>query len=414
MDNFQTNDKRKNKRKAKKHYREELARATPGIVNESIRIRHLLENDEANQYAWQAMQLNPWGPVSRLPLILGNGVYEERIYRYKLSGTMVANGALKTFALLCADSWNQAASTDHFMGTSTVGNPGWYTNASYAASTSPAVGATTATAGLLALPLASDVTYGGANPKASTHVLNTACAVRVKPISTSDTTGGEIMVAFTRDPYEYPLTGVDFGTVFGYPDDVVVKHRVSCANWSPDTWLEIPAIPVERRAFEAQLPDASGTTSVERPMLGVFATGLATGESFDVECCLIYQVETDGSNEVHGLHIVPSHATSYRDRPHPANQHLAGGRPVTTQDRAQLSSYSASMNVTPGIRHENTFSTERHPVKVLRSAAKALLKANPGLGSRIANTLARFAGSKIDDPWVKALKYAIPAVTEIL
>jgi hypothetical protein len=288
------------------------------------------------------MMLDPFGSViGRMPLILGNGIWDEDIYRYHMFGTSVANSGGNTFALVSQDDWTSSTSTElYVVGGASPGTPFWYTNGSYAATTSPAAGATTATTGLLSQPLASSATYGGANPTTSTHYIQTASAIRVRPISAQDTTSGVFMVAYTKDSVSAPLDGVDYGTVKAYGSDVVTYKEMACSNWNPGEWLEMPAVPVEREAFASRPAVGTVATSVKFPAIGFFATGCASGQAFEVEAVAIYQFEIQQSDRVKswyydgGLHDVPP--TYGNSRP------TSSTRSVRTNDEVRKMVYQAS------------------------------------------------------------------------
>jgi hypothetical protein len=320
------------------------------------------------------------------------------------------------------DNWEVGGSGSfaNYMGYTTVGTPLFVTTASYTATTSPALGATTATTGLLSVPLAANTSYGDANPTSDTRITNSACAVRVRPISTSDSTGGLVMVAFTKDPYNYPLTGVEYGTVRGYPADIVTVHEVAANNWSPDSWLTMPALPLERHAFEADLCLANGKVGVERSPLGVFCTGLAASQAFEVEACMVYQVELDGSNEVPETEIVAANPVAQSQeagkklgddlKQWVANQKHHNSRSISRpMARSIITPNSAQVmtnHLAAGPHGGLGSNLVQHGIPVLANAAQAMMRAKPGLATRIKDKLKNLLKAGIrygKDNWASIL-----------
>jgi hypothetical protein len=356
-----------------------------------------------------------------MPLILGNGIWEEDLYRYTMYGEAVCNASGVAFATLSQDLWLAvaAAAADSYVGTVTPGKPLWATNASYVGATSPAQAATVATAGLIGSSLASDGTYGGANPVPNTRLLQTASAIRARPISKADDFAGQIMVAYTKDTVNYPLTGVSFDTVRAYPDDVVIKRIDMCANWPNDAWLEMPSLPVERQAFQAHLPYSggagAGNVTVDHPTVAIFAEGLTTGQSFEVEAVAIYQFEITGSDRVEdvmspiGAPPVTYQSESsgngvvYTNRP---PQQMRG---MMTDIRGMSLANRAARRVT-GRRVPAKHMGNVH-IKNPRSmaTATAVLEEHPSLISRIRG-IPRKAWNYIKSNWFDLLKSAVPLV----
>jgi len=395
--------KRKGARaKTKKRIEESVLRS------EGRRVYDLLNTDDLNQFSWLHMLLDPWGDViSRMPLILGNGIWDEALFRYYMFGTMTANSSGVAYANLAQDNWSSALTASQFISTSAVGKPFWYTGSTYAVATSPIYGATEATTGLFGVTIAANTSFGGANPNSETHYNNTAAAIRVRPISASDTTSGTVMVAYTKDTANYPLTGKTYGEVRAYPDDVVTIEERACANWHPDKWLEMPAIPVERRAFESQIP-GTAQVSVRIPYVAVFVTGAAASQAFEVEGVLIYQFEEEGSNRVYEHDIVDSGSS----RPQVSGSAAYGkNRSVRSFDDMQKVAYHAANLVRP--RLLNSKFTSMHPANErTKDAVAVTAKTNPSFLDKIGGLLrkgASFVGSNLDKILLGAAK-ALPLI----
>jgi len=390
-----------------------LASTKPqGQRDQLVRIDELLSTDELRQYLWLHMIADPWGPVTRMPLILGNGVWDEDLYRYHMYGEIVVNSSLGGFALLGQENWYQSIgqSSCNYLAPSSVGKPLYCTNASFVGSSSPIAGAAAAT-GSVGTGLASDTTYGGANPTLYTHVLQTASALRVQPLSNSDTLAGEVMIAWTRDVVVYPLEGVPFTTVRGYPDDVVVKKIMPLEGWKNDHWLELSAIPLEREAFDSIAPLAAGTVTQPYAALGVFIEGAASATSLRVEAVAVYQIETNGSNEVADAY---STATQTHGADPPADKWSSTARGILSPEKAMMSSERMARSITS--RYAPTSRMGRPHPRDPRTqiATSSLVHSNPTLGSRIKGALSK-GWNYVKNPsnWLDMLLGAAKIVPQI-
>lgn len=365
------------KKNAQRQAKQIIAKQPDGIAKEGRRIYDLLNEDEVRQFLWIHMVLDPWGPATRMPLILGNGVWEEQLFRYHMYGTITANSVLAGFALLSQDEWTDSTSADQIMGYSVVGIPLWTTDATYVGNSSPSAGAAVGS-GRLGIPLSSDTSYGGADPANTKHYVQTASAVRCRPISNADTTSGEVMVAWSKDTSNYPLTNVSFDDVQGYPQDVCIRKIVPMANWKPDQWLELASIPRERDAFSSTKAVANGSVVVSGSgsTLGVFTKGMTAGQSVEVEGVAIYQVEEEGNNRVTDAYsatvVIPGH--------HVGNS--PNRRGVMSGERAEALAYHAGESIGARLAPASQLGSPhmRNPRSV--GAAKALARAEPNLPQR--------------------------------
>jgi len=372
------------KKLAKAKAKELIKRQPQGIKQEALRLYDVLNEDEVRQFVWIHMVLDPWGPITRMPLLLGNGIWDEDLYRYYMFGTLTGNASGVAFGLFDQDNWQSSAGGDVYMGYTTVGHPLWYTDANFVGTTSPAHAATTATAGVLSQPLASNNDYGGAAPDSSTHYVQTASALRVRPISTSDNTSGLIMVVYTKDVTNYPLTGVSYSTVEGYPDTVAIKKSIPLANWAPNTWLEIPAIPHERVSFESKIAVATGTTNVQvTSSIGVFCTGMQASQSVEIQAISVYQVEEDDSARVADAFTEPSAGPGVGAHGPGTHYENTGPRAVMSRDRAQLLTHHARENMRARVGVERNMGSVHPRNPRSKAAARAMLRAEPSLGGRI-------------------------------
>lgn len=388
----------------KRHARKDKMRSkTKEVVarsplhHEGNRIRKLLDEDEFSEWAWEHMVLEPFGDViSRVPLILGNGIWDEDLFAYKMYGTAVANTVGFTCALLCQDSWSTGTSSDQYVAISggTSGLPLFWTVNAYAPNTSPAVGATVA-GGIEAEVLYSGTTAGGASPNSQTHYLQSASAIRVRPISTADNTSGTFMVAYTKDIVQCPLTGVTYWDVKAYPSDIVTYVEYACPNWKSKEWLTIPSVPVEREAYESVIPGAVQLT-LRQPTVGFFAIGCVDGQQFEVEAISIYQFEVAASDRVEETR--PEHLD---------NAPTQGTRAVMTGDEMHKALFQTAQVASPKVGSANM--ALAHPRNVNTQKSLSLVaKRRPSVGQRIKHALAsagRYAIRNVDKLLLGAAKF---------
>lgn len=390
------------KREAKAKAREIIARQPKGINTEAARLYDVLNEDEVRQFVWIHMVLDPWGAITRMPLILGNGIWDEDLFRYHMYGTITANTNGLGYGLLGQDNWQSASSSDVFMGYSVVGTPLWYTDATYAPSLSPADADTVAITGLNSTKLATSTDYGGASPTLYTHILQSASAIRLRPISSADNTSGTVMVAFTKDTKNCPLTGVSYETVLGYSPNIVIRKEIPLAGWTPEKWLELPAIPHERDAFDSVPCEANGKLVVSPAMaLGIFCRGMQASQSIEVEAVAIYQIEENETARVNDTFSAGA-SPEIPDNKY-ANQH---GRAVMSPTQAQMLTHHAREALVPRYTHSRNLGSVHLRNPRSQVAAQAMLRSKPGLGSRIKGFFGKAANKVKDyvkDNWLSLL-----------
>jgi hypothetical protein len=375
------------------------------------RISQLLNNDQEQQYHWLHMVADPWGPVARMPLILGNGIFDESIFRYHMYGTMVSNSVFTSSSLLGVENWDNVGG-DNFMGYTSVGYPLWYTDAAFVGDSSPALAATTATTGLSAAPLSSTASYGGANPTANIQILQTAAAIRARPISTADTTGGLIMIATSSDQIAFPLTGVTYDEVRSYPSEFVNIVERSMANWESEEYIEMSVIPQHRHAFESNAPIAAGSAAVPTAYVGIYCKGMAAGQSVEIEAVSIYQVEETGGDRVYESFTANkiNHDSTYGSH---YNGSERSGRAVMSPDAATLAAYHLGSQVRPRVVPAKQMGTVHIRNPRSAAAATAVIRHNPGLWDRIKG----FASSGVKyvkDNWLQLLLKAVTTAAAVI
>jgi len=187
----------------------------------------------------------------------------------------------------------------------TQGYPIWYTNTSYVSASTPAAGATVATAGLLSqqLPLLDGQVTSTSN------VRLVAAGMRVFSDAPVNTAQGKLCIATTSRPGGTAAQGTfistNYSTISSIPTDVMSFQTEPCAGWKAGHSMYAVAIPSDPNCFQFFNPPATGNADYRNPQIIAILSGGAAGQTFTAQCVYDYEFDVGVSN-VTGIDADPN------------------------------------------------------------------------------------------------------------
>jgi len=254
---------------------------------------------------------HPWTrEPSGVPAILGTAVVRTSKAQLLYELNIIANASGFAFCSVSIEGWTDNSGTvqsgnlmSSYSG-GTQGYPIWYTDSTFAGTTFPTDGATTATAGLLRQQQQLIDPSFGQNQRYRV----VAVGLRAVTVAPAQTAQGKLAVISTSRPWSSAANGAIAGSTYatfaGLPEDIADFKSIGIPGMVADRPLACFAVPPGDDAFTMYTPPATGRSTFMYPQMAVMLTGAASGQTANVQ--IVYDYEfTMGTSNITGTSTDP-------------------------------------------------------------------------------------------------------------
>ncbi len=230
-----------------------------------------------------------------MPSNIGANLNPKSQAQYTLNGTAVANASGFAFVAFCTD-WAQGTAlgggTVKYCGHTTQGTPVWFSNASYVGTATPAIGATTATTGLLSLALPGKFESGVGS---TTEFRQISACIDIWSEAPSDTAQGSVVLLSSISPDGGPgnggLDSMSFSTGVD-SDPEMISRKIITHDTLGKTYHRAIALPFDQEASIWREVPSAGTTAMYYPSLTAICGGFAANQSLRFKITINYEYTT--------------------------------------------------------------------------------------------------------------------------